>query len=63
MAAFETTRVQTVNAGHFGQIFASLFARVADWNAARKTRKVLSELTDRELEDIGLVRRDIHSIT
>lgn len=29
------------------------------WNDARVTRKALSKLTDRELDDIGLCRGDI----
>lgn len=63
MAAFETTRVQTAFAGRVGQAFASMFGAVLAWNEARRTRAVLSQLTDRELLDIGLVRGDIHSIT
>lgn len=62
MAAFETTRVNHASAGQFGQFFFNLFANIAHWNTARKTRIALSKLTDRELEDIGLVRGDIHTI-
>lgn len=62
MAAIETTRARTASTGSFGQFFASLFAGVAHWIEARRTRAALSQLTDRELEDIGLVRRDIHTI-
>lgn len=61
MAAYETARVQHTSPGLFGQ-FLNLFAGVVQWYDARRTRAVLSQLTDRELEDIGLVRRDIHSI-
>jgi uncharacterized protein YjiS (DUF1127 family) len=32
------------------------------WNDARVTRKALSKLTDRELDDIGLCRGDIEMI-
>ncbi|QPM88922.1 DUF1127 domain-containing protein [Pseudooceanicola algae] len=35
---------------------------VINWNDARATRKALSRLTDRELNDIGLVRGDIDSV-
>lgn len=62
MAAIETTRAHTANTGSFGQFFSSLFAGVVHWYDARRTRAALSKLTDRELEDIGLIRRDIHSI-
>lgn len=32
---------------------------VTEWYAARATRKALSVLTDRQLDDIGLTRKDI----
>lgn len=32
------------------------------WNARRATRAALSKLSDRELDDIGLVRGDIDNI-
>ncbi len=37
-------------------------ASFSAWNDARKTRKALSRLTDRELDDIGLSRGDIMNI-
>ena len=36
-------------------------ARISDWNTARRTRKALSALSDRELDDIGLSRADIET--
>lgn len=39
-----------------------LVARIENWNDVRRTRKVLSGLTARELDDIGLVRGDIERI-
>ncbi len=53
-----------------GHGFADAIARAAyrvttafsDWNAARRTRKALSQLSDRELDDIGLSRADIRDI-
>lgn len=62
MAAIESSRAHTATAGSFGQFFVSMITAVARWNDARRTRAALAQLTDRELEDIGLVRRDIHSI-
>lgn len=62
MAAFDTTRPFTATSGFAGRtsnLFASAFASVAAWNDARVTRNSLSKLTDRELDDIGLVRGDI----
>jgi uncharacterized protein YjiS (DUF1127 family) len=44
------------------RLLADLFGRIAAWNDARVTRKSLSALTDRELEDLGLVRGDIDDI-
>jgi uncharacterized protein YjiS (DUF1127 family) len=32
------------------------------WNDARSTRNALSQLSDRELEDIGLCRGDIDAL-
>lgn len=37
-------------------------AMVSEWNDARVTRKALSKLSDRELDDIGLCRGDIERI-
>lgn len=44
------------------KVFAGLFGRFAAWNDARITRKALSGLTDRELDDLGLIRSDIEAI-
>jgi len=63
MAALETARVQNVSNGQIGLFLNTAFARVQQWLDAHKTRIALSKLTDRELEDVGLLRRDIHSIT
>lgn len=49
-------------AGLSGLSLRTLFARVADWNDARRTRAILSQLTTHELDDIGLVRGDIEKI-
>ena len=65
MAAIDTTR-PTYAAPSFT---ASLAARVAaifgaliEWNDARVTRNALNELTDRELNDIGMGRGDIDEV-
>lgn len=59
MTAIDTTRALP----HAG---TGLFARIAGafqtWNDARVTRKALSALSDRELDDIGLCRGDIERI-
>jgi len=62
MAAFDTARPVTDSAILFGRIGAAIctvIAAVAAWNDARVTRNALSALSDRELEDIGLIRGEI----
>ena len=46
----------------FAAWFLSPFVAVARWNHERQTRNSLSSLTDRQLQDIGLVRGDIDDI-
>ena len=63
MAAFDTTRPSTIlPAGFFSRFVGQIGHVIADWNDARVTRKALSQLTNRELDDIGLVRGDIENI-
>jgi uncharacterized protein YjiS (DUF1127 family) len=68
MAAFDSSRSPlgtTGTAGLFGVLgatFTGIFGAVAQWNDARMTRNALSTLSDRELEDIGLVRGDIDRV-
>ena len=62
MATFDTTRTTYGTPSIFGRFGAALNAVVAGivaWNDERVTRNALSQLSDRELEDIGLVRGDI----
>ncbi len=62
MAAFETSRRAPLGAAptyHFFQFVGSALVSVKNWNDARVTRKALSSLSDRELDDIGLCRGDI----
>jgi uncharacterized protein YjiS (DUF1127 family) len=44
-------------------LFSGMFSAMAAWNDARITRKSLSKLTARELDDIGLCRGDIDVIS
>lgn len=63
MAAFETTRpVSGLFGGRLRTLVASVADAVSTWNDLRVTRRALSKLTDRELDDIGLTRGDIESI-
>lgn len=44
------------------RILAGIVGKVAAWNDARMTRKILSSLSDRELDDLGLMRGDIEAV-
>ncbi|QFT59085.1 hypothetical protein FIU94_09635 [Sulfitobacter sp. THAF37] len=62
MAAFDTTRTAYGSTNAVSRFFSGLTAVTSmfvAWKDARATRRALSSLTDRELEDIGLVRGDI----
>lgn len=64
MAAFDTARpVAVLNAGRFSNLFAEILGNIATWNDARITRKALSKLSARELEDIGLTYADLDTIS
>lgn len=65
MAAFDTNR--TIHGsfgliGRIGSIVASAKDAIIAWNDERLTRNALSDLSNRELDDIGLVRGDIDSV-
>ncbi|MEL6681147.1 MAG: DUF1127 domain-containing protein [Pseudomonadota bacterium] len=63
MAAFDTTRPSAgLSAGRISSLFTVVFAAVAAWNDARITRNSLSQLTERELADIGLTFGDINDV-
>jgi hypothetical protein len=65
MGAFEPTRSAPFGATstyHVIQFVSNALGMVKDWNDARVTRKALSTLSDRELDDIGLCRGDIDHI-
>ncbi len=47
---------------HVVDAFSNVLDSVSKWNEARKTRNLLSELTDAQLEDIGLTRESITQI-
>jgi uncharacterized protein YjiS (DUF1127 family) len=65
MAAFDTDRPvygAAPVAGPVRGFLSNLIAQVVAWNDARVTRNTLMALTDRELDDIGLVRGDIDDV-
>ena len=43
-------------------VFASIVSAVIAWNDARVTRNSLAQLSDRELDDIGLSRGEIEEV-
>ena len=45
------------------KFITNVFSELSNWNNARVTRNELSQLSDRELNDIGLVRGDIDRIS
>ncbi|MGZ9811248.1 DUF1127 domain-containing protein [Pseudoroseicyclus sp. H15] len=59
--ATSTTNAAPVG-GYFRAPLASLVSAITGWNDERLTRKSLSALTARELDDIGLCRGDIDTI-
>jgi uncharacterized protein YjiS (DUF1127 family) len=65
MAAIETTRrapLGAITTYRIASAFDRAISAVADWNDARITRRSLDQLSDRELDDIGLSRGDIELI-
>ncbi len=62
MAAIDYTRVSNGRTGRIGSTLANAFGALTAWNDARVTRNALSKLSDRELEDIGLIRGDIDDV-
>ncbi len=70
MATYENTRLLVPGAGGYDFGISSITTKATDfgtaisnWNAARKTRKELSKLSDRVLDDIGICRADIATFT
>lgn len=60
MAALDTTRSSVdLSAGRIVNYVTNMLGTVATWNDARITRNSLSQLSARELDDIGLSRGDI----
>jgi len=65
MAAYDSHRTAFGANGLFGRLgfpLASLVGAASSWNDTRMTRNELQKLTDRELNDIGLMRGDIEEI-
>lgn len=61
MALIDTPRAHAHTRPALGLV-ARLVEAVISWNDRRATRKALSQLSDRELDDIGLSRGDIERV-
>ncbi|NSX54225.1 DUF1127 domain-containing protein [Parasulfitobacter algicola] len=61
MAVLETTPVS--GKPRLGNFAVNLFAAIMSWHDARATRKALSKLSARELNDIGIGAGDIDRIS
>jgi uncharacterized protein YjiS (DUF1127 family) len=61
MAVFDTSRPHVLFPRFEGAI-ANIFGSLIAWNDARVIRTELNRLSDRELDDIGLVRGDIDEV-
>ncbi len=65
MALYDTTRAQIGTpslSGRMSATVASLVSALIAWNDARVTRNSLAQLSDRELDDIGLSRGEIEEV-
>ncbi len=62
-----TMYIETASPVPFGAVFSlkvvnfvdTTFANFAEWNATRKTANALSQLTESQLEDIGVLPGDV----
>ncbi|WP_417524988.1 DUF1127 domain-containing protein [Marinovum sp.] len=65
MAVSEQSHAHLAIAGvaeRIGRVIVAMISAVQEWNDARQTRKMLSKLSDGELDDIGLTRADIDRV-
>ena len=59
---YSTTATSSILAGRVASFCHQTVNNAVQWNAARVTRKSLSKLTARELDDIGLSYADIDAV-
>jgi len=57
--AFNRPVAHGMTGGFFGLSIGNTLAAIGTWNDKRVTRRELNNLSDRELDDIGLSRADI----
>ncbi len=63
MTAIDTSRTAFGSNSAASSFISRIIASFVAWNDYRATRKALSALSNRELEDIGLVRGDIEMVS
>ena len=65
MAAFDANRPYAAagSASRIGLMFVNAFALFQGWHDSRMTRRTLDALSDRELDDIGLHRGAIDTVS
>ncbi|AUH33604.1 DUF1127 domain-containing protein [Paracoccus tegillarcae] len=56
------TAIATNNGVALDGLFAELRTRFQAWSVRRETRKALNQLSERQLEDIGMCRADIDTV-
>lgn len=56
------TKASVIGAAGRPSLFAPLISAVRAWRVARQTAAELNALSDRELQDIGIIRYDIAAI-
>lgn len=62
MTHTQSIRTHEIDPGlQIGAGLQRIFGALRDWNESRVTRKALGNLTDHELNDIGLRRSDIET--
>jgi len=63
MAVYETSRSLNEGVRVDAQgLLSSIVSAVISWNDRRITRKALSKLSSRELQDIGLTKSDLYKV-
>ena len=65
MSVFESNRsvpLGAVSAFRLTSLVEQVFASVRAWYLARETARVLEDLSNRELDDIGISRADIPTV-
>ena len=60
--AFVTTTSRPASTSFFADLMAVHTERLSQYRAYRATREELTQLSDRELEDLGVFRTDISAI-